>query len=410
MNMEKKPTIQVPTIVAIGLGAGILLALIIVATRPLNETESVLVAILLSAASMLGSWLVTHIYSQRNLENAIGQATEANKENIKNYAEKAAEKVLNLTNELSRLSDALSTAVEDSEDAENQKEAVMLLQERISAAVHNIGTLRSMNNTFLSDWRGVIGEEIERQHLLENQISELAEQLDVQKEERNSLRAQFVSPEDLENVEKLISKTEQRITESLKNLPFKVVSTKSKQKKRDISINCPNCSSEINTRFRNRKGGKKLLHCDNCNSYSQILGADDEEIQVTPVGTSEYEGACPLCTASVKAIVADWPGAMKNFRCANCDTELLISRAQDGFNIRPVRLYKYEVSQKVIDQVHELLPEERPWPTYIHKQIAQQLGYSNSLVTKVISRLITQGLYPLSNDETDKVTENDDEK
>jgi len=108
MDIEKKTTTLVPIIVLSGLGAAILLALFIVASRPLNETESVLIAILLSAASMLGSWLVTNISSQRNLENAIGQATEANKENIKNYAEKAAEKVLNLTNELSRLSDALT--------------------------------------------------------------------------------------------------------------------------------------------------------------------------------------------------------------------------------------------------------------------------------------------------------------
>ena len=123
MNTERETTTLLPTIVAIGLGAGILLALAIAATRSLNETESVLLAILLSAASMLASWLVTHIYSQRNLANTIAQATEANQENIKNYAVKAAEKVLNLSNELGRLSDALSTAVEDSEDADNQKEA-----------------------------------------------------------------------------------------------------------------------------------------------------------------------------------------------------------------------------------------------------------------------------------------------
>ena len=152
----------IPLVVVGALAIGILISLYIAGARSLTATESLLLGILLSAASMLVSWLVTHIYSQASLEEAIKRATDANTENMRNYAVKAAEKVLNLSNELQRLNDALSAACDEAEDLKGYKDTSVMLQERISSAVHNLETLRSMNDTFLSDWRGVIGEELDR--------------------------------------------------------------------------------------------------------------------------------------------------------------------------------------------------------------------------------------------------------
>ena len=228
----KKKSHLISTVVTIILGVGIIFSLYLVGTKPLNETESVLLGLLLSTSSIMVSWLVTHIYSQISLEETIKLGAESNKENIKNYAVQAAEKVLNLSGELERLSELLSSAIEDSDEASNDKESVMLLQERISAANHNLRTLRSMNDTFLSDWRGVIGDEIDKQQSLEKHISLLAKELEEQKIERDTLKSQMVSPEDLNNIENRISETELRITQNFHELPFKVSASKEKAKKK----------------------------------------------------------------------------------------------------------------------------------------------------------------------------------
>ena len=276
----KKKSHLISTVVTIILGVGIIFSLYLVGTKPLNETESVLLGLLLSTSSIMVSWLVTHIYSQISLEETIKLGAESNKENIKNYAVQAAEKVLNLSGELERLSELLSSAIEDSDEASNDKESVMLLQERISAANHNLRTLRSMNDTFLSDWRGVIGDEIDKQQSLEKHISLLAKELEEQKIERDTLKSQMVSPEDLNNIENRISETELRITQNFHELPFKVSASKEKAKKKEALITCPSCSDRIGTKLRLRKGAKKLEQCTSCEQYIQILVVDDEGIQV----------------------------------------------------------------------------------------------------------------------------------
>jgi hypothetical protein len=387
---------KMPIIAIIILSLGIIISLYIAGTKKLSETESVLLAFLLSSSSILVSWLITHIYSEINLEEAIDNATEINKENIKNYAVKAAEKVFNLSNQIKRLSELLNGAIEDSDIANSPKESVLLLQERISSAIHNLETLRSMNDTFLSDWRGVIGEEIDKQQLIEKQIEKLGEELDAQKQERDLLKHQLVSLEDLSHIENLLSETEERLTQKFSDLPFKVITRSVKSKKADISIVCPSCFFDIETKFWKRKGARKLISCQKCGQYILVLGINEEEVQVQSIGSCVYNGICPLCKSEIEVEMPDSPGATKSIKCNNCDTSLFISKSVEGFNMKPTKLYKGEIAQKVIDQVRSLLPYSRPWPTHIHKQIATQLGYSNGLVSSVIALLISQGLYPLS--------------
>jgi hypothetical protein len=396
MKNSDKEIPKMPIIAAIVLAIGVIAALYIAGTKKLSETEAVLLGILLTADSILISWLVTHIYSQFSLKQAIEQATEISKENIKNYAVKAAEKVLNLSNQIKRLSQALNEANEDSDSTNNPKEAVMLLHERISSAIHNLETLRSMNDTFLSDWRGVIGEEIEKQQLLEKQIDKLAEELEEQKRERDALKEKLVSVDDLSNIERLIANTEERIYQKFIDLPFKFISRSIKPKKEDISIKCPTCSAELKTKFRRKKDGKKLVSCMKCGQYILIHGVNEEETQIVLIKPYHYTGICPLCNTPIEFEIADYPGTTKSVKCNNCEINLLVSKTIESFNIKPHRPLKEDIPQKIIDQVRSLLPDHRPWPTHIHKQIAEQLGYSNKLVSRVISNLISQGHYPLS--------------
>ena len=76
-------------------------------------------------------------------------------ENLRTYALKAAEKVNNLSEQLNRLSLYLE---DDLQEESNYSESS---NQRIISAIHMIAMLKSVNDTSLSDWQGVIGEEIE---------------------------------------------------------------------------------------------------------------------------------------------------------------------------------------------------------------------------------------------------------
>lgn len=403
-NSTNKPRI-VPVVVTLSLSAGILIALWIAGSRQLTNTESVLLGILLSAASMLASWLATHLYSQVSLRDTIKEATDANTENTRNLGVRAAEKVLNLSTELQRLMDALTTALEDADEAEGNKAPLLLLRERVLSAVHNIETLKSMNDTFLSDWRGVIGDEIERQHVLEKQIESLTEELENQIRERNVLRSQVVSSDDLAAVQSRIEETEQRLTQKIGALPFKVSPKPSKSGKQDVVVNCASCDAEMKIRLRRRKGTKKLHKCAVCESYSQISVVGDGEFDVTPIPMYDFEGSCPLCRADVFAQIPDFVSAMTSIKCNSCDVQLVLSKASTGANLRIPKATQKQMPQKLVEAVVSRLPPQRPWPTHIHKSIATELGISNGQVSRIIGQLIDKGQFPLEPSASDVETQ-----
>ena len=383
----------IPIIVTLGLAAGILIALLIAGTRELTTTESVLLGILLSAASMIVSWLVTHLYSQTSLRDTIRQATDSNTENIRSMGVRAAEKVLNLSSELQRLVDALATAMEDAENTEDTKQSTMLLRERVLSAIHNLETLKSMNDTFLSDWRGGIGEEIERQHILEKQIESLRTELYRQIRERDLLSSDVISPDDLAAVESRIEETEKRLTEKIVALPFKVHPKAAKSKKDDITIACASCEAQIQVRLRPRKGSRKLVKCPTCTMYSKVTVIDDSEMDIVPVPMYEFTGLCPLCSSNICEQVPNYAGAMVSITCNSCDVQLLLSKSSSDANLRIPKGSRRQMPQKLVDTVFDKLPQ-RPWPTHIHKTIATEMGVSNSVVSRIIGHLIEQGNFP----------------
>jgi|GEM_PF-3757991 hypothetical protein len=223
-SVNKTTTIPgwVPVLVTIGLAITTLICLWIAGTRQLTNTESVLLGVLLSAASMLVSWLATHVYSVVSVKDTVAEATQAYSDNIRTLGVRAAEKVLNLSNQLQRLGESLNSALDDADESEATKQTVvLLLRERIQAAVYNIETLKSMNDTFLSDWRGIIGEEIEKQEALERQIEMLSLELRDQIRERESMRTAVASNETLSAIEGRINETEQRLTEKITALPLR---------------------------------------------------------------------------------------------------------------------------------------------------------------------------------------------
>lgn len=382
----------VPIVVTVALCAGIIIALWIAATRPMTTTESVLLGILLSAASILASWVATHLYSQINLKDAIANATETNTENTRNLAVRAAEKVLNLSSEIERLTEALSAALDDSSEIEGTKQVVVVLRERILAAIHNLETLKSMNDTFLSDWRGVIGEEIDRQQAVEAQIEALNEELQAQKRERSQLRG--VSKDDLSAIQSRIDATEDRINQKIAELPFRVSTKQSKPKAIESLVSCPSCNEEVKVKIRHHGGARKLVQCESCSKYCRVAISDEGDSHVSPVPMFEFVETCPLCTADVAGEIPDHSGAMVSIVCGRCEVALLVSRSNAGVNTRIPRSSRKKVPDRIVELVRVLLPP-RPWPQYIHKRIASDLNLSNSVVSLAIGRLLSDGFFPL---------------
>jgi len=382
-----------PVIVTIGLVVGILIALCIAGSRELTNTESVLLGILLSSASMLVSWLATHLYSQISLRDTIKQATDSNTESIRSLGVRAAEKVLNLSSELQRLIDAMSTALDDAEEMEGTKLPTMLLRERVMSAIHNLDTLKSMNDTFLSDWRGVIGDEIDRQHALEQQIETLEIELSNQIRERNSLQEDLVSPGDLTAIQSRIAETEHRLTNMIISLPFKVPPKPKKSQKETVTVTCASCESANDIQLRLRKGAKKLVKCKACECYSLVKVIDNDEMDIVPIPMYKYFGECPLCSSDIDKEVANHPGASVSFECYSCGSKLILSKSTEGANLRIPKGYRKQTPQKLVELVLDKLPQQ-PWPQHVHKTIAKELGISNGAASRAIGKLIESGAFP----------------
>ena len=76
---------------------------VVLGTANLSSTETVLLGVVQTFFSLLVGWVITHEYAKRSEANAVRDIEELHQKNLRTYALKAAEKVENLSRELSRL-------------------------------------------------------------------------------------------------------------------------------------------------------------------------------------------------------------------------------------------------------------------------------------------------------------------
>jgi len=373
-------------IVALALIAGIGICLYISFVKDLSPNESLMMAILVTFFSMFISWILTHVYSQISLRFHTEIVRQQHEENIRTYAIKAAEKVFNLSNELKKLAESLKSGLEEQDEEDNVEICNLVLKERFISTVHLIETLKSMNDTFLSDWRGVIGEEIEKQEALEGQIENL------EKERRliEDLYSQVVSVDDLSSVEKYIRATEKRLESKIKALPFKIQQSSSKTKKHDITVSCPECSELNSAKIRAKTGVKKLVLCSNCNKYFAVKETPSGTLETINVPMYTFLATCPICSNDFNDELPDFSGTSKRIECERCGFTLLLSKNPDGVKVKVPKDYRHKVSKKVINLVYEKL-QDRPWSKSIHKEIAEELVLSHTMVARAINHLINSG-------------------
>lgn len=231
----------------------------------LSEHEQVMFSILLTIASTILSWVISHIYYEKSHEKDIFEVKEENTKNIKLYATKAAEKVKNLSTELQKLSTYLVDELE-TDDYLNDKENLFAKQERIRSTIQIISTLKSINDGSLSDWRGVIPNEIkeieDREREREENIGNIVEDYKLALLTSVQQTAQ-TGDEDI-----LLKEEIQKLNLKLDSVVSQVtgVPKRTPTKKQKVSIECPACGVDINYQQKPTQQSRKNITCNNCKS------------------------------------------------------------------------------------------------------------------------------------------------
>lgn len=393
-------------LVVIGLLVGLGITLNVATTPNLSTNESLLLGILVSIFSILISWIVTHLYSQLSLKEVTEEVKRNHAENLNTYAEKAAEKVFNLSTEFDRLKDNLSNILDEIEDQENIENTVLVLRERILLTIHLVETLRAMNDTFLSDWKGVIGDKIQKQQSLEIQIEEISKELNRQLAIKEELESKVVSYDEIESIQKHIDKIEQGLEQKLSALPFGVrtIPTTKKPKRKDVEIICPNCDSQNTVNIKPRNGARKTFHCEDCDTHVRVIFSNQVDYTTQIIPLKKLKVDCPLCKTQISEELPNIPGALKQVHCDQCDLHFLITMRKDGVNIKTG--YTKNIPPKILDMVEERLPVQQPWEKGIHIKIAEELGLTNTVVNKAINTLIKQGKITYENHDSSEIETN----
>ncbi|GAI57249.1 unnamed protein product, partial [marine sediment metagenome] len=136
----------------------IVLVLVIGGLSELSSREYLFLSILLTGLAIAASWLGTSRGFKATSEQMKQSLKDEYSENLRTYALKAAEKVQNLSSEIERLTEYLRESLTIGESAD-----IKLAQEKLKTATLMLETLKSVNDTALSDWRGIISDELKKQ-------------------------------------------------------------------------------------------------------------------------------------------------------------------------------------------------------------------------------------------------------
>jgi len=307
----------------------------------LSSQENVMFNVLLTVFSVFISIIISHFYFEASRSQSINEIKQEYQSNLTLYAQKAAEKVDNLSNELSKL----SVYLDQEEDVDlNPYMLLLIRKEKIRGAIHIIETLKSVNDKSLSDWRGVIPEE--------------------EIDEKNEARAE-------------------------RELEFmQVVDTYKQLLHEPSSIN-----------IINESGQQVDIH-NEIGDLSKKIDTLATSIIGTPLNNSikktNVQSACPNCGEIIKYRQKPSTSSKKRLNCPACSTKLMSNWSDNVFELVVYRKNEQRkilsVSEDDIERVKGVLPAQ-PWPTGISHQIAEELGLTNNQVRKAISALIHRGIF-----------------
>lgn len=357
----------------------------LIAARTLTNTETVLMSILLTLLSIIGSWIASGYYSEYSFNK-----------NQRVFALKAAEKVTNLSSELDRLSAFLQHELE-TDDYESVNHALQGRDQRIEGAIHIINTLKSANDKSLSDWHGVIGEEIiakreREQQAREQQLKEIVERVE-------SLHTHEFEFDDVpDESDRLLHGQLDAIRRDIRVLSGQVSGTPVRRKhKTRIEQPCPRCGETVRYIQRDREGSMKGVLCNECGARLYSLCINGSFFLRERIAVNE-SAACPVCHGSVAVHIDPLPGTSQSVVCETCQIKLMAVRRTDGITLRAIEVEsETSLSEGFLEQVKAIMPPQ-PWPSGAARRVAEQLGASPKLVSRAVQQLVTRGVFKLQVD------------
>ncbi len=184
---------RLSTIILVVLLIVIVAVLAIAGLSELSSREYLFLSILLTGLAIAASWLATSLSFKASSEEMRQSLKNEYSENLRTYALKAAEKVQNLSEEIERLTEYLR----ESSLSIGGSRYTKIAQEKLKTATLMLETLKSVNDTALSDWRGIIGDELKKQEEIETDIDTIYGKLEMLEEIQSAtygLREQLVFP------------------------------------------------------------------------------------------------------------------------------------------------------------------------------------------------------------------------
>ncbi|MCM2363770.1 hypothetical protein [Pseudomonas sp. SR18] len=373
------------------IGCGfIFVILVVISFTTLTSKESTLLGTLLTLLSVAIGWGISHYYASQDKQNAVQEVRDYEQRNLRMYALKAAEKVTNLSVELQRLSAYLDEELQHNE-YNSPEEELFAKEERIQSAIHILGSLRSINDTSLSDWQGVIGEELDEQRrsdfARQEALIELeARMLTIETGMANSGMAAGLNAE-LSNLRREVRSISSGVNAGSFRLK-KITSVA------HVQSPCPACLNVISYKQKANDGDKKAIQCKSCetNLISDYYEDSGAILRVREILTEVC--LCPECDSQNTILLDEWSTSSTMMTCEACGQVARVSRTGTGVDLRIVALKQVgdRLTSELIEKVRVSLPEQ-PWPKGIHLEVCKSLGITPSTTRKAIQQLIRTGVF-----------------
>lgn len=318
----------------------VVILLITAISGDMTPKENLFLTILLTFLAIAASWLASHIYSQKSFDQLRTTLKEEHRENLRTYALNATEKVQNLSSEMERLIEYLSQTL----DIKPQDESFQVILERVRASRLALRMLKSMNDTAVSDWRGVIGEDLARQADVESSLDEVYDRLESLVSQVSQHDEHLTDlPFRLEQVRAGIETQAKRLASTS---PIRVRS--SKKNKERMGIACPHCGQINETKVVFLPGWSKGQQCLSCSEFFSIAVDTNLDFEVSSLESHKENYSCPLCNNKIEINYP--PNATQftsQFECNSCKATYSTHVDKGMININPTQASKKETLDKL---------------------------------------------------------------
>ncbi len=393
-----KTSLTFTQIVIVIMALGIVGCLIYISTTELNNREAALVSIILTILSIVASYITSQYFAEKGHKEALEEVKAQHIENLKTYAINAAEKVDNLSKELHRLTIFLEDDL--AKEYDEPLQGFRTRTDKIDSAIHIIQTLKSVNDTSLSDWRGVIPEELEEkdeeQFEREAELKQLIDRVEELSlmESEGKKKGETIVEHEIDNLRQQLIEVSRRI-DGVRIRPKK---TSDKPVKENVGTPCPSCNHQISYRQRPMRNSCKPLTCQACGEKYTARWYADRGFILEPNVDKDENIVCPACDQAFPVKMPSLVYSMKQLACPRCNAIIKLTRNINDINAkklsgpRPAIEHVEQLTEETIQKVQNAMPPQ-PWPKNTHRKVIEALGISKHVFDRSIQELIRRGVF-----------------